>query len=233
MRKVYILLIVTVLSIYLCASSNNTTTIKNILEIEALKNTLTQKEEQIKTYQDKIKELEGQLKSINNETGNQSFKNIEFEKTLKKLNDEYYTKKLKELFSKEELKQLSYRAVQYSLTVNGTKFSDKIVKVPQGEIIIAVSERLPLAVDGEGYLLPEEIVNMGLLSGNNDESYSSHIQIKTDLNYITSPAAGIAVSGMGYIFENSKSGSVIKVLITDELKTRLGLTCNEFEITVF
>jgi hypothetical protein len=140
-----------------------------------------------------------------------------------------YEALLRELFSEDELRELAVnRGMSYVLSVNNVPVTGVEVATAAGDMLaITVSEGMVMHSDGDNSLLPNKILQLAMLS-----SLTDHIRLETDAEFFTSPAAGTVVWGEGFFFENAPAGTTVKIIVSELLRGRLGLSSCEIIVKV-
>lgn len=226
-KATIVLIIIAILLISGCSNNKSIESYKE--EVETLRDEIRQKDDAIKEHREQIDKLKNDIADSNSQLHRLRTENNSLKGNIEKINEDYYTSELKRLFSTKELEELAGRVVKYDLALNDIRFSNGTMRIPRGGIEVVLREYYDMMLDElENYPLPTEIINMGFIKGDG----SPHIKIETDLDYDEHSTAGTTVSAIIYEFKNVKSGSTIKLIISDQLKKRLGLENNTLEIIV-
>jgi hypothetical protein len=167
-------------------------------------------------YDFKIKSTAAdQLESLETE-------NKRIEEELKSYKD--FVDSVVNTLDEKELKSLAQTQWEYRLLIDDQRLTGK-----QSEIEITKTDfKLRLEEKQAAFLaLPNEIHTKGKISGHMRE----HLKI-TPSNYETTAPAGTNVDSIIYTFKNVEKGSVIELVMTEELKERLGVDKGNLKITV-
>lgn len=157
----------------------------------------------------KIAELEFEISQFEQER--EHYHNI-IDQILPKLTDEEMLELAKSLFS-------------YEITVNQQPLpTNGRIEVSPGDVDVF----LTFWMTPNYNVLSEEWYQKGMISGD----YFSHIINVDPSNGEEIYADGSNVTARGYKFKNMKSGSIITITISEELKERLSLNTKAIEITV-
>lgn len=143
--------------------------------------------------------------------------------------EERYEALLRELFSEEELRELAVsKGMRYGLSVNQVPVKGGEVVVAAGDMLaIAVSEGFVMSSDGADSLLPNKILQLAML-----DNLSDHVRVESEAEHFTSPGAGTVVWAEGFFFEKAPAGTVVKIVLSEVLRGRLGLGSGEITIRV-
>lgn len=169
---------------------------------------------------------ENQLQENINETN--KIAELEFEISRFEEEREYYHSVIGRMMSKlnnEEMLELAKSHFSYDIKVNQQQLPNNgRIEVDPGEVDVL----LTFSMSPHYNVLSEEWYEKGMISGD----YFSHITHVTPNNWEEIYADGSNVTARGYKFKNLKSGSIISMSISEELKERLSLDTTNIEIVV-
>lgn len=153
---------------------------------------------------------------------------LEFEVSRFEEEREYYHSVISRMMSKlnnEEMLELAKSHFSYDIKVNQQQLpNDGRIEVDPGEVDVL----LTFSMTPHYNVLSEEWYEKGMISGD----YFSHITHVEPNNWEEIYADGSNVTARGYKFKNLKSGSIISMSISEELKERLSLNTTNIEIVV-
>ena len=175
-------------------SKNTQTAVTSEIQYEGTENPIQENVNET----DKIAELEFEISQFEEER--EYYHNI-IDQIMPKLNEEEKLALAKSHFS-------------YDITVNQHKLSTNgQMEVNPGDVDVF----LTFGMTPHYNVLPEELYQMGMISGD----YFSHITHVEPNNWEEIYADSKNITARGYKFKNMKSGTTIKITISDELKERL------------
>lgn len=195
-----------------CNEKNSVMTSDKTDEKDAMNQLIEDKNNKIKELEEKNKELDNTLNSMN----------VDLNNTKEEAN--YYNLLIKDLlqdYNNDQLKDLAKKLWTYELEVNGSPIpSDGIVEIQQNIIEISVIQKQPAY-----NVLPDDIFMQGKISGN----YYEHLKfnINPSETYATD---GTIVTGVHHKFNDVEKGDTISFSLTEELKNRVGLDTSEITI---
>ena len=161
--------------------------------------------------------IKEKIASLNNDLNNMS-----------KVNDEYITKNLKIIFSGNDLFVFANRFWKYELLVNNVSVkSSKMVATESNGIV-----KVTLKETKEKTELPLSIISHGSVTGGDaSDSAYKHITIRGKSILPVKTINGQTETD-SFEIKNAKKGDIYKVVLSDQLIAKLGISFNIIEVTV-
>ena len=215
MKKFSFLLMVVSLVGFLIGCNNTSSGTENnkTEEVDSNLQLIEDKDNQIKEVEKQIEELQNTVETL--------------ELDLKYSNEEadFYNQLVLDMikdYSEEESLNFSKGLWDYNLMVNQQPVpEDGVIEVQENTIEISLSQEQPAWT-----VLPNDLLMKGKISGD----YIEHILSTEPSPSETFGTDGTVITGMHYKFVDIENGGTVSFTITEELKTRLGLTTSEITI---
>lgn len=138
--------------------------------------------------------------------------------------DVYVQNNFKKLFTFDEIMKISSGFWSYQLLVDGKTVTDTKITASTGNLTVTIIQKETERV------LPETFHVMGMLTGGDkSDNYYDHITVS---NATMTKSSQNGISTAVYTIKNVKVGQTIPLIITEPLKTKLGLKGIDLTISV-